>query len=355
MNDVNEFLKEMVSAPGLSGYESPVRKIIETRWRPLVDELQVSKVGSLEGLKKGSGSKPRKSILLAGHMDAIGLMATRVVNGFIYFTQVGGVDPRVLPGQPVHVHGKELLEAVVIQPPDFLIPGHTAGAPVPMEHLVVDTGLSPDKVAELVRPGDIISFAQPPFELSGDTLAGHTLDDRAAVAAITICLQELQTRIHKWDVWAVATVQEETAYLGAYTSAFGLEPDLTIAIDVTHAKGPGTSESDIATLGKGLVLGWGPNIHPKWYQAFQDAADEIEMPYQKDVMPGHSGTDGYALQIVSTSRPNMVISIPLRYMHTPVEMVSMKDIKRVGRLMAEVITKLDEDYLDKLDWEGNND
>lgn len=355
MNDVNNFLKEMVSAPGLSGYESPVRKIIEAHWKPLVDEMQVSKVGSLEGLKKGSGKGKRKRILLAGHMDAIGLIATRVVNGFIYFTQIGGVDPRVLPGQPVLVHGKEELQGVVIQPPDFLIAGHSAGSPVPMEHLVIDTGLSPDKVVDLVRPGDIISFAQPPFELSGDTLAGHTLDDRAAVACITICLQELQRRVHKWDVWAVATVQEETAYLGAYTSGFGLDPDLTIAIDVTHAKGPGTSESDIAALGKGLVLGWGPNIHPKWYQTFQDVADELEIPYQKDVMPGHSGTDGYALQIVMGSRPNMVISIPLRYMHTPVELVSMKDIKRVGRLMAEVIARLDEDYLETLNWEGNND
>ncbi len=351
MTEIKEFLKQMISEAGPSGYEDPVRKVIEKEWQPLVDKMQVSKVGSLEGLKEGTGKAPRKSILLAGHQDAIGLITVRVVDGFIYFTQIGGVDPRVLPGQPVIVHGKEPLQGVVMQPSELLLNNHRPGAPVPMEHLVIDVGLSPAKVAKLVNPGDIISFAQMPFDLSGETVAGHTMDDRAAVAAITVCLQELQSRIHSWDVWAVATVQEETAFLGAYTSGFGLKPDLSVAIDVTHAKGPGTSESDISNLGKGMVLGYGPNINTKWYKFFKKVADDLEIPYQNDWLPSHSGTDGYALQVINGGRPNMVFSIPLRYMHTPVEVVSMKDIKRTGRLLAEVITRLDDNFMDTLGWE----
>ncbi len=308
-------------------------------------------MGSLEGLRKGSGSEPRPSVLLAAHMDAIGLIASEIIDGFIRFTRIGGVDPRILPGQPVLIHGREMLSGVVVQPSAALVPEDIGRNPVPMEYLWIDTGLEPAEVARLVRTGDVISFAQPPFELAGETLTGHTLDDRSSVAAITYCLQLLQTRVHKWDVWAVATVQEETSFGGAYTSTFGLKPDLGVAIDVTHAKGPGTSEPWIATLGKGMVLDLGPNIHPWMNKTFKEIADEMEIPYQTHAYSSHSGTDAYAIQVTAQGKPTMVVSIPLRYMHTPVETVSMKDVKRVGRLLAEFITRLDEKTLDQITWE----
>ena len=212
------------------------------------------------------------------------------------------------------------------------------------------------KVSKLVRSGDLISFDQKPLDLQGETMAGHTMDDRTAVAALTHCLEILQTRIHKWDVWAVATAQEETSFGGAYTSYLWFKTRIWgIAVDVTHAKGPGTSESTIADLGKGLVLGFGPNIHTYVYNTFKKLADELEISYQVEVMPSHSGTDGYAIQVAGSGRPGMVISIPLRYMHTPVELVSMKDIKRVGRLLAEFITALEEDYLNKISWDDEDE
>lgn len=351
MTDMKEFLKEMVSAPGLSGHESPVRKIIAKKWEALVDEMQVSRLGSLEGLKRGSGKGKKRSILLAGHMDAIGLMATGVEKGFIRMTSVGGVDPRVLPGQQVVVHGREELKGVVEQPPDRMIADHKSGAPLGIDQLYVDVGLEAEEVGELVRPGDVITFGQEPVEMAGGALAGHTMDDRTAVAAITHCLEVLQKRVHSWDVWAVATVQEEVGFQGAYTSTFGLEPDIGVAVDVTHAKGPGTSEKMIADLGKGLVIGPGPNVHPAVYGKMKEIAEEMEISYQVEVMPMHSGTDAYAIQVVSQGRPSMVVSIPLRYMHTPVEVVSLKDIKRVGRLLAEFITELDEEYIAEMKWE----
>ena len=351
MSELKSFLKDMISAPGLSGDETQVREIIAGRWQPLVDELQVSRLGSLEGLKKGRGTEPRKSILLAGHMDAIGLIVTNIKGEFLRITDVGGVDQRVLPGQQVFVHGREVLRGVVIQPPDRLISGHKAGAPVKMTGLYVDVGLTEADVKKKVRAGDMVSFGQAPTELGAEILAGHTMDDRVAVAAITRCLEILQKRAHQWDVWAVATVQEEVGLKGAITSGFGLGADLAIAIDVTHARGPGTSEKSIAELGKGLALGKGPNVHPWMYKKFKEMADELEIPYQLEMMPMHSGTDAIALQVVGGGRPSMVLSIPLRYMHTPVEVVSMKDIERVGRLLAEFITELEEDVTSSIRWE----
>jgi tetrahedral aminopeptidase len=351
MTDIPSFLKEMISAPGLSGYEVPVRKIIEEKWQPLVDEMHVSALGSLEGLKKGAGKSPRHSIMIAAHMDAIGLMVTSVTEGFIRFTSVGGVDPRVLLGQPVFVHGREVLPGIINQPPDRLIPNQAPGTPVPMEYLLIDVGLPSSRVSELVRTGDIISFAQSPIELSGGTLSGHTMDDRTAVASLTHCLDILQKRIHTWDVWAVATVQEEVSFGGGFTSSFGISPDLGIAIDVCHAKGPGTPEPSIPTLGKGVALGVGPNVHPYMYKAFKKLAEDLEIPFVIEAMAQHSGTDAYPIQVATGGKPTMVLSIPLRYMHTPVETVSIKDIMRVGRITAEFIAHLDDEFLDQITWD----
>jgi endoglucanase len=348
MSDIIPFLKSLLSAPGLSGYEGPVQTIIADTWRPLVDELHTSRVGSLHGLRFGSGTTPRPRILLAAHMDAIGLMVSGVTQGFLRFTQIGGIDPRILPGQRVTVHGRQDLHGLIVQPPDRILPPGSGDRPVAMEYLFVDVGLPPERVARLVRTGDLISFAQPPVELAGDALSGHSLDNRASVAAVTVCLQVLQTRIHAWDVWAVATTQEETSFAGAQTSTFEIRPDLAIAIDVTFAKGPGFNEYSGFTLNKGLTLGLGPNVHPGIYRAFKKVADEVEIPYQTEVMPRHSGTDAYAIQVVAEGIPSMVIGIPVRYMHTPVEEVGLKDINRTGRLLAEFITRLQPDFMSNL-------
>lgn len=351
MPDIQPFLKELLSAPGLSGYEMPVSRIIAEKWKPLVDELSQSKIGSLHGLHKGSGAEPRPSVMIATHMDAIGLMVTGIVDGLLRFTDVGGVDPRILPGQPVIVHGRQELPGIIIQPSGRLLPPEIGDGTVPMEHLLIDTGLLPRKVAELVRVGDLVSFATEPTELAGEALAGHTLDNRAAVAALTVCLEELQNRTHAWDLWAAATVQEETGLTGAATSTFEIRPSLAIAVDVTWAKGPGANDWNTYPLGKGPTLGWGPNVHPALYKAFKDLADKLEIPTAMEVMPSHSGTDGWAMQVTAEGIPTIVIGIPLRYMHTPVEVVAIKDIQRVGRLMAEFIAGLTPDYMDNIKWE----
>jgi putative aminopeptidase FrvX len=197
----------------------------------------------------------------------------------------------------------------------------------------------------------LISFAQPPLELTGETLAGHSLDNRASVAAVTLCLQELRQVNHAWDVWAVASVQEEVSLAGALTSPFEIRPDMAVAIDVTFAKGPGVSDFRGFPMGKGPTLGWGPNIHPALYNAFNELADKLDIPHSMEAMPRHSGTDAYGMQVVAEGIPTMVVSIPLRYMHTPVEVVALKDIARTGHLLAEFIARLEPDFVQKIHWE----
>ena len=351
MAELLTFLKNLISTAGLSGYENPVRQLIEDAWRPLTDELQVSRVGSLHAVKWGGGKAPRNSLLLAAHMDAIGLIVTSIAEEFLHVTEIGGLDARVLPGQLVTIHGREDLPGVIVQPPRHLLPPDNQSGPVELGNLLVDAGLASQEIKRLVRVGDLISFAQSPIQMAGEVLAGHSLDNRASIAAITECLQELQDRPIQWDLWAVATSQEEETFAGAYTSAYQLRPTLAVAIDVTFAVSPGSPKHKTFPMGDGPTLGWGPNIHPGLHKAFVGLADRLEIPYNVEVMPKHSGTDAYALQVAAEGSPTMVVSIPLRYMHTAVEMVAMKDIVRTGRLLAEFAASLDDKFMDKLNWD----
>jgi endoglucanase len=232
-----------------------------------------------------------------------------------------------------------------------LLPSNVQDSNIPLEYLLVDVGLLPDEVTSLVRVGDPVTFAQPPIETAGETLVGHTLDNRASVAALTHCLEVLHNRPHVWDVWAVATVQEEVTTGGAYTSAYQLNPSLAIAIDVTFATCPGCPSHQSFPMGKGPTLLWGPNVHPSLYRIVKELAERLEIPYSVEPAPSHSGTDAFAMQVVAEGIPNLVVGIPLRYMHTPIEMVALKDITRAGRLVAEFIAQLDQNFMDRLTWD----
>ncbi len=349
MNDTLTLLKELIQLPGLSGYEKAVNQRIRSEWEPLSDEVRVGRIGSLYATKRGSGNVPRQSVMLAAHMDAIGLMVSELVDGFIRITSIGGIDARVLPGQSVVVHGRRDLPGMVVQPPSHALPDDLRRKPIPLKYLLVDVGLP--NIANLVRPGDLISFAQPPIELGDEVLAGHSLDNRASLVAITECLSELARRDHEWDVLAVATAQEEETYAGAYAAGFELKPSVAIAVDVTFGRGPGLPEHKTFPLGKGPTNGWGPNIHPGIYSALEQAAKRVEIPLAREVIPARGGTDAFALQIAGEGIPTGLVSIPLKYMHTPVEIVSLKDIRRAGRLLAEFVAGLNAEFMDGLSWD----
>ena len=353
MTDTSAFLRALISTSGLSGHEAPIARLIEEKWLTLVDETSFSRVGSLHGLKRGSGKGKRPSVMIAAHMDSIGMMVSGIVDGFLRITSVGGVDVRVLPGAQVVVHASsgEELPAVVAMPPAKFLPEKEGQGVVGIRYLLVDTGLIKRDVAKKVRVGDLVSFANPPLELAGDIVSGHTIDNRGSVAALTICLEELQGKKHTWDVWAVATVQEETSYLGAYTSAFQLRPDIAIAVDGTFGKGPGANDWQTHPMGKGVGLCIGPNMHPFLHTRLKELAERLEIPWFLDVTPAHSGTDAYPMQVTMDGIPTALVEFPIRYMHTPVESVSVKDIQRTGRLLAEFIISLEEDFVETIVWE----
>lgn len=291
--------------------------------------------------------------MIAAHIDAIGMMVSSIEDGFLHITNVGGIDVRVLPGAQVTVHASsgEELPAVIAMPPTKFLPESEGDGVVALKYLLVDTGLTPREVKRKVRVGDLVSFANEPMELAGDVISGHSLDNRASVAALTVCLEELQGKDHVWDVRAVGTVQEETNYLGAYTSAFQLRPDIAIAVDGTFAKGPGANGWQTHPMGKGVGICMGPNMHPYLHKKLTELADKLEIPWFLDVAPKHSGTDAYPMQTTMEGIPTALIEYPLRYMHTTVEAVAVKDLQRAGRLLAEFIVSLDADFVKEIVWE----
>ncbi|HSO19377.1 MAG TPA: M20/M25/M40 family metallo-hydrolase, partial [Desulfosarcina sp.] len=337
------------AVPGLSGHESQIRAHLSELWAPLTDELRTSPLGSLHGLKAGSGKEPRPSLLIATHMDAIGLMVSAIEDGLLRVVSIGGIDNRILPGQTVTVHAQSSdLPGLVILPPEHTLPDDQKSKTVDLEYLFVDTGLLPAEVKRKVQIGDLVTFSLELLDLGDGYLSGPAMDNRASVAVLTETLQILQTRKHQWDVWAVATVQEEIGLNGAATSGFDLRPTLGVVIDVTFGAAPGSPGHETVDMDKGPSFDIGPSTHPKLYQQFIDYAEKMEIPYNRYAYPRGSGTDADKLQISAEGVITMVVSIPIRYMHTPVEVVQLRDIQRAARLVAGFIEQLGEDTLETL-------
>lgn len=345
-------LKTLTDTPGPSGYEQNIAAVITELWEPYVDSITTDRVGSLIAVKHGQGAEPRRRLLLAAHMDEIALMVKQVVshngNGFLRLTNVGGIDIRHLYGQLVVVHGQHDLSGIIGNLPAAMLPPDKRDKPFGWEDLCVDVGLSAKEVESLVSIGDFISFRQPLRKLQGKRVAGKALDNRASVAAVTVCLDYLNGRSHDWDVVAVATSQEETRLLGAFTSAYSQRPDAAIAIDVTFGKGPGATDAGTFELGSGPTLSLGPNVHPGMLAGLQDAAKALELKVSVETHSRYSGTDAFGLQVAREGIPTGLIGIPLRYMHTPVESIDTADVRRSGRLMGEFAARLDDKFLDKL-------
>lgn len=346
--DLKQHVIELSEAPGISGYEAPVRDMVRAAWEGLADSFSVDGLGTLLATKHGSGEAPRRRALVTAHMDEIGLLVTRIDGAFLRVTNVGGIDRRVLPGQPVIVHGREALPGLIGSRPPHVLPAEERKKYPAIGDLVIDTGLSQRRLQQIVRIGDPVTFDQKAVTMNNGLVSGKAMDNRASVAALTALLHELQGRSHTWDVLVAATVQEEVTLGGGRTIAWRTEPDLAIVIDTTWAMGTGVGEDDGFKLGEGPTIIVGPNAHPRLFDLVRERAEALEIALHPEPAPRSSGTEAMAVQISRDGVPTAVLCIPIRNMHTPVEIVAVKDIRRTARLVAGVIADLDEGTLDRL-------
>jgi endoglucanase len=338
--DYKELLKKLSESHGVSGHERGIYDLLKKEFEEISDEVLEDNFGNLIFKKKGT--KGKYKVMLAAHLDEIGLMVKDIdEKGFIKFTTVGGVDQRTLPSQEVIVHGKKELLGVIGSKPPHLLSSEDMEKAIKIEDMYVDVGLPKKEVEELVKIGDIITIKRDFRELLNDYVSGKALDDRAGIVVMAVCLDELKKLYHYHDIYAVATLQEEVGVRGATTSAYNVEPDIAIAIDVTHGKARGVSLE--IELGKGPAIGKGPNMHPAVYKGLVETAKNYNINYQVEPLPGPSGTDAWAIQVSREGVPTGLVSIPLRYMHTSVETGNMKDIISSGKLLAYYIANLPEE------------
>lgn len=349
-----DFLQKLSEASGVTGYEHAVRELVIEEFRPYADDISVTTMGSVIALKRGTRDPKDKTtapkVLIEGHMDEIGLMVTDIDHGFIRFTQVGGFDVRVLPAQEVIVHSKKPLPGIIGSRPPHVLSDEERDKVIPMRDLFIDVGLPKDRVRELVQVGDLITIARKMTSLKNNLVAGKAFDDRSAVVTVAEALRQLSTMKHTWDVFAVANVQEEDGawFGGAFTSTYKVNPDVAVALDVSHADQPNTTEVNAVPINEGMGIAMGPNVHPLVHQKLVDVAKANEIPFRVTAYPGPTGTDAWAIQVVREGIPTGLVDIPLRYMHTSVETLSVSDLERIGRLLANFCASLDDKFLKEL-------
>ena len=324
---------------GISGHEYRINREIARLFKPFSDCVEIDSLGSVIACRK-CGILNAPKVMIEAHIDEIGLMVTSVTDeGFVTFTDVGGVDQRILPSAEVIIHGKMDVRGVIgTPPPDAAEQDSSFNRDI----LAIDTGLDPETVKSLITVGDSITLPQSVGMLGKKQMSAKTMDDRASVAALIACMKKLRGEKLNCDVYAAAAVQEEVGCRGGKTTSFGIEPDMAIAVDVTHGITPDNSKSAFA-IGSGAVISVGPNIHPAMAKRIEATAKDNGIKYSIDVDGGNTGTDAWEIQVSGKGIATALLSIPLKYMHTPVETLAVSDVKAVADLLAEFIKGLEED------------
>ncbi|PAB60201.1 M42 family metallopeptidase [Anaeromicrobium sediminis] len=339
-------LKKLVETDGVSGFEENIFAQAKDLFFDLCDDIQSDPLGNMIAHISRGG---HKKVMLAAHMDEIGLMVKDIDDaGFVQFTNIGGYDYRTLPAQEVIVHGREKVFGIVATKPPHIQNEEDKKKAPKMEDMRIDIGLSKEEAKKVVSIGDPITVKRHMLKLQNDFYSSKAMDDRAGVLAMLHCFEILKKMNHSIDVYGVCTVQEEVGTRGAIVSAFNINPDIGIAVDVGFGSTPELPKDETLDLSKGVGIAFGANIHPKLHKKLIELAKEHNIPYQVDLVPGNSGTDTRSIQISRCGIATALLSIPLRYMHTSVETLSMEDIKNVGKLLAYFILSLDNIDLEEL-------
>jgi putative aminopeptidase FrvX len=340
-----EFLAALVEAPSPSGFEQPAAAVFRARLQKVADSCDTNVMGSVHALLKGKDPKG-VSVMLAGHIDEIGMMVNYITpEGFIAFAAIGGVDAAVLPGIRVQVHTKDgPILGVMGRKPIHLIEEDERKTITKIDRLFIDVGLSGDEAKKRVRIGDPITF-DVGLETFGDGFAvSRAFDDKMGAWIAARVLEEVKKAGGApGNLTAAATVQEEIGLRGGVTSAWCCDPVVGIAVEVGHA----TDYPDIdkrkhgeAICGKGPIIARGANINPILFGLIVSAAEKSKAPFQIGAEPRGTGTDANAIQLSKGGKAAGLISIPLRYMHTPTEVLSLGDLDAAVKILTQFVLDL---------------
>ncbi len=358
MHDLaHEFLRKLLETPSPSGYEQRIQDVVRDWAKTYADDVRTDRHGNVIAIrypiseKAGpTGEVPR--IMLAGHCDQIALMVQHVDdNGFLYVQPIGGWDMQILLGQSLTVWGKDGgIPGVIARRAPHLLTSDERNKVPQFTDVWIDIGVKDRKEAEeLVQPGDTVTFALGYRPLRNGLAVSPAMDDKVGLWTVMETLRLLHGQPVQVPVYCVSTVQEEIGLRGATTSAYGIHPTVGIAVDVCHATDtPGNDKKQLGDtrLGSGPVLFRGPNISPRVLDRLSSTAKEREVPVQIRGTPRATGTDANVMQLTREGVATGLVGIPNRYMHSPVEMVSLDDLDHAAQLLAAFCQGLTAD----IDW-----
>lgn len=340
-----EFLYNLLMTPSPTGFEQPVQSVVRSRMKKYADKIETDLHGNVI---VAINTKATRRVMLAGHCDQIGFMVKHISNeGFVYLGALGGIDTGVMFGAYVTIQGKNgPVTGIVGRKPIHQQSGEERGnAKADMDKLWVDIGAKNKKEAEkLVGIGDPATFRLEVREMGKDFIVSPGLDDKVGLFIAMEALRLCSKSKLNVGLYAVSTVQEEVGLRGAKTAAYRIDPEVGIAIDVTHASDSPASDGHkglTCKLGEGPQIPRGPNINPVVEKRIVAAAKKLKMKYQPSVAPGLLGTDANSIQVSKAGVATMSIGVPNRYMHTQVEVCSLTDLENTAKLLAQFIKDID--------------
>jgi endoglucanase len=342
-----DVLRRLLTAPGPSGYEQAAAAVFRDAASAFA-EVTYDSIGSTVARVPGTGDGP--AVAIVGHVDEIGLIVHHIDDdGFLWFTGVGGWDPVILVGQRVEIATREgTIPGVVGKRPIHLLEGEERKKAPELRQLHIDIGARDgDQARELVRIGDVAVIAGEPVELPNDRVVSRSMDNRiGCYVALEAARLVAEAGGAPGDVYACAVTQEEISFGGAHTTAYSLRPDIAIAVDVTfETKPPGHDEKEVGRhhFGTGPVITRGSTLNPQVYEWLAAAAEAEGIPYTVAASSRATWTDADAFHASRAGIPSGLVSVPLRYMHSPVELVQLDDVAAAARLIAAFARRLSPD------------
>lgn len=341
---IREMLSVLCPLPGPSGFERPVTLRAAELMRPLMDEVSIDRMGNLVGIRR-CGIPGAKRVLLDAHLDEIGLIVIGSEDGFLRFRSIGGIDPRVLPDREVTILTDPPLFGVVACLPPHVQRAGDADKAVLIPDLFIDTGLTQEEVDARIPAGTPCVFREGCFPLGRRQMCGKSMDDRACFVTVLRAVQLLKDKSLDVDLYILGSTREEVSHGGAVTAIWANAPDCCVAVDVTHGKTPDSPRDRTYELGGGPVVGVGPNMTRWMTERMLSKARAADIPVQLEVMAGSSGTNGWDMQIAREGIATSVLSLPLKYMHSPVETLDLSDMEAVAALLAAFTEGIGEEAL----------
>ena len=334
--NTKEILTQLCNLSAVSGFEHAAALGIADMFSEYCDDVSVDLFGNVIAIL--NNTSPGKTIMIDAHLDEIGLMVSYIEdNGFLRFTSIGGIDPIILPATEVVVHGKEKYFGVVGAKPPHLQTSEECKKSYKIEDLFIDVGFDSETVKKIIDIGDVITFKSYPTPLLENRFCSKSLDNRVGVSVLLQCANVFSNTTLPYKIVFLVSTQEEVGLRGTKMGAYSLQPDAAIVVDVTHAITPAVKSSDGFELGTGAAIAVGPNIDPSLYEKFLTYSQEAAIPHTIEVCPGSSGTNAWAIQVIAGGVPCAVISVPIRYMHTPNEIVAIQDLESVVNLICGVV------------------